>query len=131
FTSIQTITITDATPGAQIYYTTNGVTPSTASTLYTGPFVVSSRAQIVQAIAVEAGYLQSATATATITLNLAPPSPPVFSLAPGVYPGSQTVALSDTTPGVAIYYTTNGSYPTTSSASYSGPITVSTSESVV
>jgi sugar lactone lactonase YvrE len=131
FTSIQTVTITDATPGAQIYYTTNGVAPSTASTPYTGPFVVSGRSQIVHAIAVEAGYLQSATVTATITLNLSPPSPPVFSLAPGVYPGSQTVALSDPTPGVAIYYTTNGSYPRTSSASYSGPITVSTSETVV
>ena len=131
FTSIQTVSITDATPGAQIYYTSNGATPSTASTLYTGPFVVSGHAQIVQAIAVEAGYLQSATATATISLNLSAPSPPVFSVAAGVYPDSQTVALSDTTPGVAIYYTTNGSYPTTSSASYSGPITVSTSETLV
>jgi len=131
FTSIQTVTITDATPGTQIYYTTNGVVPTTTSTPYTGPFVVSGRTQTVQAIAVETGYLQSVTATAAITLNLSAPPPPVFSLAPGIYPAAQTVTLSDPQPGVVIYYTTNGSFPTTSSPTYSGPISLSTSETLV
>ncbi len=55
---------------------------------------------------------------------------PVFSVAPGTYFVAQTVALSDVTPGATIYYTLDGTTPTTSSTSYAGPITVSASESI-
>jgi sugar lactone lactonase YvrE len=56
---------------------------------------------------------------------------PVISPGAGVYSGTQTVTITDTTPGANIYYTLNGSLPTTGSAQYSGSITVSTSETVV
>ena len=36
------VTITDSTPNAQIFYTTDGSIPSTGSTLYTGPFTIAS-----------------------------------------------------------------------------------------
>ena len=67
YTSAQTVTITDATTGAAIYYTTNGTTPTTASTLYTGPVTVSST-ETLKAIAVASGYSNSAVATATYTI---------------------------------------------------------------
>jgi Chitobiase/beta-hexosaminidase C-terminal domain/Galactose oxidase, central domain len=49
---------------------------------------------------------------------------PVFSPAPGAYSTAQTVTISDTTDGSTIYYTTDGTTPTTASAVYGGPVSV-------
>ena len=57
-----------------------------------------------------------------------PTATPQFSLAQGAYPGAQTVSITDATVGAIIYYTTNGAVPGTTSAVYSGPLTVSRSE---
>ena len=69
YSSAQSVTISDATAGATIYYTTDGSTPTTSSTVYTGPFAVNSTATI-KAIAVAPGFANSAVATATYTINL-------------------------------------------------------------
>lgn len=56
---------------------------------------------------------------------------PTASPAPGTYIGTQTVVLSCTTDGAVIYYTTDGTTPTTSSTQYNGnPITVSSSRTI-
>ena len=49
---------------------------------------------------------------------------PQFSLQAGNYVGAQSLTISDNSPNAAIYYTTDGSTPTTSSTQYTGPITV-------
>jgi len=129
YTSPQTVSITDATPGATIYYTTNGTTPTTASALYTGPITVSAT-ETIEAIAAATGLNQSAATIATYTINAPQTATPLFSLASGNYPGTQTVSISDATAGATVYYTTNGTAPTTASTPYSGAITVSTTETI-
>ena len=42
----------------------------------------------------------------------------------GTYASAQSITITDSTAGAIIYYTTDGSTPTTSSAKYSGAITV-------
>src|ERR1700756_5864712 len=58
----QSVMLADATPGASIYYTTNGTTPSVSSTLYTAPIAVSSSVTI-EAIAAASGYCNTPVAS--------------------------------------------------------------------
>jgi hypothetical protein len=67
---------------------------------------------------------------AAYVINLPLAATPTFSVAGGVYTAGQTVALSDTTTGAKIYYTTNFTTPTTSSTLYTTPIAVSASETI-
>jgi len=128
YTSAQTVTISDATAGATIYYTTDGSVPTANSNIYTDPITVSS-SETLEAIATASGYSTSPVATAAYTITL-PTATPFFSLAAGPYTSAQTVTISDATAGATIYYTTDGTTPTTGSTVYSGPITVSSSETL-
>jgi hypothetical protein len=128
FTGSQSVTISDSTPGAQIYYTTDGTTPTVNSKLYTGPITVTS-SQIITAIANATGYLQGSSTTATYSSSTTTVNP-VISLGSGTYSGPQTVTIKDTSPGATIYYTVDGSTPNTSSKVYTTPITVPVSETV-
>ena len=133
YTSAQSVTISDATSGATIYYTTDGTTPTTSSAVYAGPITVSAT-ETLESIAVDADDTNSAVASAayTITSALSPPtvSTPTFTPPAGTYTSAQTVTLSDATGGTTIYYTTDGTTPTTSSTPYTGPITVSATETL-
>jgi hypothetical protein len=68
YASAQSVTITDATKGAVIYYTTNGTTPTTASTKYTGAITVSA-SETVKAISVATGFANSAASSAVYTIG--------------------------------------------------------------
>jgi hypothetical protein len=67
----QQLSITDATPGAEIYLTVNGATPNTAGVGYHGVINVTGSATL-QAVAVAPGYLPSAVVTAAYTITTPP-----------------------------------------------------------
>jgi hypothetical protein len=126
YPSAQTLTLTDATPGAVIYYTTNGTVPTTASKRYVGPIPVTSISSI-SALAVASGDYPSAVVTVSYLIQM-PAATPTFSYPSGKYTTQVTVAISDNTPKAAIYYTLNGTTPVPGkSALYSSPITISNS----
>lgn len=129
FTAAQKVTLSDSTTGATIYYTTDGSTPTASSAAYSAAIAVTATATI-KAIAVATGYSNSAVASGTFTISLPVAAAPTFSPAPGSYTSAQSVTLADSTNGAAIYYTTDGSTPTTSSAAYSAPIAVSSSTTI-
>ena len=124
YSTAQSVTIADTTPGSTIFYTTNGTAPSTSSTKYTGAISVKVT-ETIEAIAVATGYTSSAVAPAKYTIAT-PAAAPVFSVPTGTYSAAQSVQISDTTPGATIYYTTNGAPPTPTSAVYKSAVTVST-----
>lgn len=83
YTENQTVTLKSATEGAVIYYTTNGVEPSsTTGTQYTGPITATgTKGQSVEtnikAIAVKDGMQDSAVMTYTYTINLSAETPEI------------------------------------------------------
>jgi Chitobiase/beta-hexosaminidase C-terminal domain/FG-GAP-like repeat/Bacterial Ig-like domain (group 3)/Abnormal spindle-like microcephaly-assoc'd, ASPM-SPD-2-Hydin len=129
YSSVQTVSISDVTPGAVIYYTTNGTAPTAASAVYSGATAVNST-ETLEAIAVGTDSSQSSVTTAAYNLALPPAAQPAFSVAAGTYTTVQTVSISDATSGAIIYYTTNGTAPTTASAVYAAAIPVNSTETL-
>jgi len=123
YSSTQSVTISSTTPSNTIYYTTDGSTPTTGSTIYTVPVVVSV-SSTVKAIATASGFLTSAVGSATYTITIPQAATPTFAPIAGTYTSVQSVTISDSTPASTIYYTTDGSIPTTGSTVYSTPISV-------
>ena len=107
------VSISCTTPNSTIYYTTDGSTPISSSTPYSAPFSVDGPTT-VKAIATHATLPSSAVVELAITQVATPTIQ---------NNGSNAISITSTTPGAIIYYTIDGSDPTTSSTQYITPLT--------
>src|SRR5208337_2459018 len=130
YANAQSVAISDSQYASVIYYTTDGSTPtypiSGTTQKYTSPIAVNANATI-QALAISGSYQPSAVGTAVYQIQAAVPT---FSPVAGTYSSAQNVTISCTTPSPTIYYTTDGSTPTTGSTVYTTPVNVAASETL-
>ena len=127
-----TVTLTCATENATIHYTLDGTEPTAQSAKYEAPVAIT-KACTLKAVAVKEGnYTDSQVATAVFTIKAKEVvATPVISPNGGEFETSATVTLTCGTDGAQIYYTLDGTTPTTASAAYSQPFTLTESATVM
>jgi hypothetical protein len=121
FNPLEVVVEFDApTPGATIYYTTNGNTPTTSDTsIISGASVSVATPLTLKAKAFATGYAESHASSETYGFQVATPS---VSPAAGTYSQPQLVALATTSTGATLRYTLDGTTPTGASTLYTNPI---------
>lgn len=127
YNNVQTITVSCDTPSSIIYYTLDGSSPTTSSTLYTGPFQLAESA-ILSVLATHTGMFSAPIVQRTYAITI--PLEPIIFPPSGTYGAAITCALSSELTGATIYYTVDGTEPTTSSTIYTAPFLVSASTTV-
>jgi hypothetical protein len=122
YESAQEVTLSTTTADAAIYYTLDGSDPTDSGTRvqYTETLSID-HGLTLKAVAEKDGWTTSTETSATYVMYVADPS---FSIVEDTYASAQTVEITTTTPGVTIYYTTNGDDPTAASNPYSSAVSV-------
>jgi len=121
YSSAQSVSIITSTSGASIYYTTDGSTPSASSNLYSSPLIISS-STMLKAIAIKGNMINSEVGLASYMIDVSKVATPVMPPAAGTYTQDCPVSIACVTADANIYYTTDGSDPSTASKSYSAPV---------
>lgn len=116
YSSPQTVSISCATPGATIHYTTDGTDPHPGSAVYQTPLQFEQDITI-KAMAVRIGWKESSIASVNYTFDVTVASP-IISPASGTYAAAQIVEITCETSGATIHYTLDGSEPTEDSTVY-------------
>ncbi|MCR5680639.1 MAG: chitobiase/beta-hexosaminidase C-terminal domain-containing protein [Prevotella sp.] len=120
------VTLKSGVPSPQIFYTLDGTTPTTESTLYTEPFSVST-ALIVKAVVMGDGYPLSEVADIPVDIKDMADSP----LIDVAYSGSEAqVTITTTSPGAEVWFNLTGSTSTARSQLYTEPFTLTTNATV-
>lgn len=118
----QSVTISSATSGATIYYTTDGTTPTTSSSVYSSAVAIDVTTTL-KALATKAGQPSSNVAADVYTLKVLAP---YFTPAAGTYTTAQSVTIATYTAGATLRYTTDATEPTASSTLYTTSLSIGT-----
>ena len=118
-----TVTITSTTKNAKIYYTVDGTAPSTESTEYTKAFEITAKTT-VKAIATAQGFDKSEVATKECEYVMPVTANPVIKNT------DNSITITCETESAVIYYTTDGTEPTTESTKYTEAFTITADTTV-
>ncbi|MBI5458805.1 chitobiase/beta-hexosaminidase C-terminal domain-containing protein [Methanobacterium sp.] len=124
YNTVQSVTLSADEP-ATIYYTTDGSDPTTSSNQYTAPININTTTTL-KFMAIDTAGNQGTTQTETYTIDT---TAPTIQANPsgGNYNTAQSVVLTaDDESATTIYYTTDGTTPTTTSTQYTTPININT-----
>jgi sugar lactone lactonase YvrE len=127
YAGAQMVTLTTQNSTAAIYYTTDGTTPTTSSSVYSGPVTVSA-SETLQAISGNRGGVSAAGVFGYNITGAA--ATPVISLAEGSYSSVQTFTVTSATPDAAVYVTTDGTTPTAASTLVTGALQLDRTETL-
>jgi len=117
-------TISSATAGSIIRYTTDGSTPNESSEVYATGFSLQSGTKTIKAIAYKEGYNPSLIGSAEYIIEeeeikVSSPTISVSGTAP--YSAEAEISITSLTAGADVYYTTNGDEPSKLSTKYTVP----------
>ena len=117
------ISISCETENVQIYYTTDGSEPSSASTLYSGSltFTETDSPVTIKAIGIADKLEDSEIQTATFNISSYQVASPKITPESCIFPSSQLITITHSNENVVIYYTTDDTEPTDKSYKYTKP----------
>jgi parallel beta-helix repeat protein len=132
FNSTQNITLSgtfNLDPNTLILYTTNGSSPLLNGNLYTGSITIANEGKtVLKFFAIDEYDNISRIYEEFYTIDRTAPVP-MANLAAGAYYAPQNIVLG-ANEKAKIYYTTNGTDPTTNSTKYTSPINISTTKTL-
>jgi len=117
------VTVSCLTTGAVIHFTTNGIDPTPADPVVLSGGTIPVTSGVTNKLcAYRTGYTNSGVATGIFQKQV---GTPVFNPPGGPVPSNTLVTITTVTPNAKIYYTLNGTTPTTNSLLYTSPLVVS------
>jgi len=124
YNGVQTVTVTTATSGVTLRYTTDGSEPTATSLALPGNTITVDHTSTVKIQGFRTGWSSSDILRGTYYITLGTAGTPVISPAAGTYTAAQAVTISTATNGATIRYTTDGTEPNPASRIYTGQLVV-------